>query len=84
MPNAIRRSPVATAMEQYKAYSIEVTVKQGTRRGQVQDVSFKVRRTTESGFSYAGVLGRSFASATEATAAALTNARNWIDEQSAV
>jgi hypothetical protein len=84
MPNAIRRPPVATAMEQYKAYSIEVTVKQGARRGHVQDVSFKVRQTAESGIAYAGVLGRSFASAAEASAAALTNARHWIDEQPAV
>ena len=84
MPNAIRRSPVATAMEQYKAYSIEVTVKQRARRGHVQDVSFKVRQTAESSIAYAGVLCRSFASAAEASAAALTNARNWIDEQPAV
>ena len=84
MPNPTRRPPVATTTEQYKAYSIEVTVKQGTRRGHIQDVSFKVRRTAESGFAYAGVLGRSFASAAEASAAALSNARNWIDEQPAV
>ena len=83
MPKAIRPSPVATATQQYKAYSIEVTVKQGARRGHVQDVSFKVRRTAESGIAYAGVLGRSFESAGSAYDAALTNARNWIDEQPA-
>lgn len=84
MPNPIRRSPFASVMEQYKAYSIEVTIKPGGRRGHVQDVSFKVRRTAESGIAYSGVLGRSFTSAAEASAAAMTNARNWIDEQPAV
>ena len=84
MPKPIRPFPVATATEQYKAYSIEVTVKPGARRGYVQDVSFKVRRTAESGIDYAGALGRGFESAAGASAAALTNARNWIDEQPAV
>lgn len=81
MPKPIRPLPPAIAKEQYKAYSIEVTVKPAGRGGYVQDVSFKVRRTTESGIDYAGTLGRSFESAAGATFAALTNARNWIDEQ---
>ena len=81
MPKPIRPLPVPIATEQYKGYSIEVKVKPGGRRGHVQDVSFKVRRTAQSGIDYAGALGRGFESAGEASAAALTNARNWIDEQ---
>jgi hypothetical protein len=81
MPKPIRPLPLAIAKERYKAYSIEVTVKPAGRRGYVQDVSFKVRRTAESRIDYAGALGRGFESAAGATFAALANARNWIDEQ---
>ena len=63
----------------YKGYSIAVKVKLGTL-GRVQDVSYQVRRTDETGIAHQGLLARAFASEKDATDAAMLKAQQCIDE----
>jgi hypothetical protein len=66
----------------YKCHSIELTTKASSVSGKISDVIYTVRRSGDPAIVFSGAIGRDFRSDGEATEAALTKARDWIDQQS--